>query len=79
MNTEGQIWLFITESIDNNKPIKVYGNGNLKRDFTYIDDIVKSIIDIIQLNKWSFKNKNNKNYDIFNIGGAILFNKKLIT
>ncbi len=58
------------ESIDNNKFIKVYGNGNLKRDFTYIDDIVKSIVEIIQLNKWSLQNKKNKNYDIFNIGGS---------
>ena len=58
------------ESIDNNKFIKVYGNGNLKRDFTYIDDIVKSIVEIIQLNKQSLQNKKNKNYDIFNIGGS---------
>ena len=29
-----------TDAIINNKPIKVFNNGNLSRDFTYIDDIV---------------------------------------
>ena len=28
-----------TDAIINNKPIKVFNNGNLSRDFTYIDDI----------------------------------------
>ena len=29
-----------TDAIINNKPIKVFNNGNLSRDFTYIDDIM---------------------------------------
>jgi len=32
-----------TEAIINDKPIKVFNQGNLSRDFTYIDDIVESI------------------------------------
>lgn len=36
------LWLFV-ENIKSGKPIKVYNNGNMKRDFTYIDDIVKGI------------------------------------
>lgn len=32
-----------TKRIIENQPIDVYNNGNLKRDFTYIDDIVKGI------------------------------------
>ena len=31
------------EAILNNKPINIYNNGEMKRDFTYIDDIVKGI------------------------------------
>jgi UDP-glucuronate 4-epimerase len=31
-------------AIVNNKPIEVYNNGNMLRDFTYIDDIVEGII-----------------------------------
>ena len=32
-----------TDAIVNNKPIKVFNNGNLSRDFTYIEDIVKGL------------------------------------
>lgn len=35
-------WLF-TEAIFQEKPIKVFNHGNMKRDFTYIDDIVSGI------------------------------------
>ncbi|WP_370978081.1 NAD-dependent epimerase [Agaribacterium sp. ZY112] len=38
-------WLF-TEAILNNKPIKVFNEGKMQRDFTYIDDIVEGIIRI---------------------------------
>ncbi len=32
-----------TDAILNDKPIKVFNNGNLSRDFTYIDDIVEGL------------------------------------
>ena len=32
-----------TEAIINDKPIKVFNDGNMSRDFTYVDDIVESI------------------------------------
>jgi len=31
------------DAIFNNRPIKVFNNGNMERDFTYIDDVVESI------------------------------------
>ena len=33
-----------TESVLAGKPIKVFNNGNMKRDFTYIDDIVQGTL-----------------------------------
>ena len=33
-----------TDNIVNNRPIELYNFGNMKRDFTYIDDIVNGII-----------------------------------
>lgn len=36
-------WLF-TEAISQGKPIKVFNNGDLMRDFTYIDDIVEGVV-----------------------------------
>jgi len=32
-----------TEAIFKNKPIKVFNNGNLSRDFTYVDDVIEGV------------------------------------
>lgn len=40
--------LFIfTKAILNDQPIKVYNNGLMKRDFTYIDDLVECVVRLI--------------------------------
>lgn len=36
-----------TDAILNNRPIKVFNNGDMLRDFTYIDDIVEGIIRVL--------------------------------
>lgn len=41
------LFLF-TKAIINGEPIKVFNNGNMMRDFTYVDDIVESIFRLIQ-------------------------------
>ena len=72
------LFLF-TKSIIDGKPIKVFNNGNMIRDFTYVDDIVESIERLI--GKLPEKNNNfdliNPNpsyswapYRIFNIGNS---------
>jgi UDP-glucuronate 4-epimerase len=40
-------WLF-TDSILRGRPIPVFGGGKLKRDFTFIDDIVDGIVRIVE-------------------------------
>ncbi len=61
----------------NNKPIQVFNNGNHKRDFTYIDDIVKGIMYVLDKPASGNPNWNGKNPDpgssfspwkIYNIG-----------
>jgi UDP-glucuronate 4-epimerase len=37
------MWLF-TKAIFEDKPIKVFNNGVMRRDFTYIDDIVSGVV-----------------------------------
>ena len=49
-----------TKAILENKPIAVFGEGKLMRDFTYIDDIIDGIIGSLQ--------KSNGCNDIFNLG-----------
>ncbi len=52
--------LFIfTKNILDKKPIDVFNNGNMKRDFTYIDDIISGIRSAID---------HNYKCEIFNIG-----------
>ena len=60
-----------TESILNGKPIKVYNNGNQKRDFTYIDDIITGILSLLNLPPMplvSSVTSSKAPFDIFNIG-----------
>ena len=36
-------WLF-TDAILSGRPIKVFNNGDMRRDFTYIDDIIDGVV-----------------------------------
>ena len=40
------LFLF-TKAIFNNEPIKVFNNGDMQRDFTYIDDIVEGVVRVM--------------------------------
>lgn len=40
-------WLFM-HAILEGKPIRVFNNGNLERDFTYVDDIVGGLLHIVR-------------------------------
>ncbi len=68
-----------TKAILENKQLEVYNHGKMKRDFTYIDDVVESIVRLIEKApevNLAF-NKNNPNpakswapYQVFNIGNS---------
>lgn len=54
-----------TDAILNDKPIKVFNEGNLSRDFTYIDDIVDGVVATL------FGNRSEKpKYSLYNIGNS---------
>lgn len=53
-----------TKNIVNGKPISLYNMGNLKRDFTYIDDIISGLLRIIE----SGEKKISNTYSLYNIG-----------
>ena len=72
------LFLF-TKSIIENKPIKVFNKGKMIRDFTYIDDIIESLIRVIKKIPKANKEFNYTNpslasswapYKIFNIGNS---------
>lgn len=57
-----------TRAILEEKPIKVFNHGDMYRDFTYIDDIVRGICQVLFL---SFtRGKNDSLFHIYNIGNA---------
>lgn len=63
-------YFLFTKAILNNKSIKVFNNGNMSRDFTYIDDIVQGIIKVIDKTPQNKKedSKTNAPYAVYNIG-----------
>lgn len=40
------MWIF-TQSILAGKPIKLFNHGNMRRDFTYVDDVVEAVVRLI--------------------------------
>lgn len=58
------MYLF-TDAIINQKPIKVFNNGELARDFTYIDDIIQGVYRTL-INDLP----EDRNYGIYNIGNG---------
>jgi UDP-glucuronate 4-epimerase len=54
-----------TKAILENRPIKIFNQGDLYRDFTYIDDIVEGIAKVIHKSP-----ENNPPYNIYNIGNS---------
>ena len=58
------LFLF-TDAILNNKPINVFNNGDLSRDFTYIDDIIEGVVNTLLKDS-----KNSSLYKLYNIGNG---------
>jgi UDP-glucuronate 4-epimerase len=52
-----------SDAIIKNKPIEVYNNGNMLRDFTYIDDIIDGVIAAVD-------NISKKEFVIYNMGNS---------
>lgn len=61
--------------ISQNKPIELYGNGETKRDYTYIDDVVQAFYNSVLY----LENPKQNVYEIINIGNdkAISLNELL--
>ncbi|MEE4001075.1 NAD-dependent epimerase [Tenacibaculum sp. FZY0031] len=55
--------ILFADAISNNRPIKVFNNGDMERDFTYIDDIVEGVKRVIEKSI-----EDRELYKIYNIG-----------
>ncbi len=63
------LFLFVKAALEG-KTIDVFNNGDMLRDFTYIDDIVEGVVRVIdsQQENSKFKIQNSKLYRVYNIG-----------
>jgi len=41
------VWLF-TAAIIEGRPIKLFNNGQMRRDFTYVDDVVEAVVRLVE-------------------------------
>lgn len=58
--------ILFADAITSGRPINVFNNGDMSRDFTYIDDIVQGIIITLQ----NPAKEDNSLYQVFNIGNG---------
>ena len=68
------LFKFVSAIIEN-KPIEIYNNGLMYRDFTYVDDLVfaiRKLIDAIPKRKLKYENNDNSEapFQILNIGNS---------
>ena len=69
--------MIFADSIINKKPLKIFNHGDMKRDFTYIDDVIEAIYRCCKKSPKTLLNKKNKDqihmgqnapHMIFNVG-----------
>jgi len=65
-----------TDAICRNKPIKIFNNGDMERDFTYVDDIVEAMVKLIDKvpagdsGQYDKPNSSVAPFRLFNIGNS---------
>lgn len=57
-----------TDKLVRGEPIQIYNNGDMYRDFTYIDDIVTGVTDVMQ--RTPDETEDGAPYKIYNIGNS---------
>lgn len=60
--------ILFADAIRNDRPIRIFNNGNLSRDFTYIDDIVEGIVKITEHPEQASQDMPNVPAVVYNIG-----------
>ncbi len=60
--------IIFAKAINEGKKVPVFNNGNMKRDFTYIDDIVSGVLAVLDVPPK--KNDNETSHRILNIGNS---------
>jgi len=59
------VMMIFTKAILNNLPLNIYGDGTMKRDYTYVADVVTAIEKIID-----YHSEHKANNEMYNIGSS---------
>jgi len=81
MPTEGEyrtVLPIFLEQYKNNEPLTITSDGEQRRDFTHVDDIVDAMMKVVQLNKWGsvYELGRGKNHSINEVAEMFLCNGK---
>jgi UDP-glucuronate 4-epimerase len=65
------VWLF-TEAILDGRPVRLFNSGHMRRDFTYVDDVVEAVLRLIKSPPRPEQTTNGTKppYRIYNVGGG---------
>lgn len=66
MGRPDMAYFSFTQKILSGEAIKIFNNGDMYRDFTYVDDIVEGIVNVMY--KVPDENENGVRYKVYNIG-----------
>ncbi|MGM9738261.1 MAG: NAD-dependent epimerase/dehydratase family protein [Candidatus Cryptobacteroides sp.] len=62
--------MLFAEAISSGEPIKVFNNGDMLRDFTYIDDIVEGTMKVVLSGREGAADENGVPFRVYNIGAS---------
>jgi UDP-glucuronate 4-epimerase len=63
------VWLF-TEAISQGRPLKLFNSGHMRRDFTYVDDVIEAVVRLIKIAPESPPGREQPPHHVYNVGNS---------
>ncbi len=68
------VWLF-TQAIFEDRPVRLYNHGHMRRDFTYVDDVIEAVVRLIEAPPAATaadqrQHRRSRRIGIYNVGNA---------
>ena len=63
------VWLF-TEAILQGRPVKLFNSGQMRRDFTYVDDVIEAMVRLIKMVPESPPDRGQPPHHLYNVGNS---------
>jgi UDP-glucuronate 4-epimerase len=61
------VWLF-TQAIFEDRPVRLYNHGHMRRDFTYVDDVIEAVVRLIEAPPAAIAGQPSVPHRIHNVG-----------